>query len=84
MKNLRRPHILGRRSAEMNFPRLRTIESMIVVEKVMTKFYGAEAIKTYVPTIVNIVRQNTDSRIVHYGRVGQWDGCQFTQDRRDN
>ncbi|XP_068740001.1 A disintegrin and metalloproteinase with thrombospondin motifs 6-like [Montipora capricornis] len=54
LKNLRRPHILGRRSAEMNFPRLRTIESMIVVEKVMTKFYGAEAIKTYVPTIVNI------------------------------
>ena len=44
----------------MNFPRSsnnrqRTIESMIVVEKVMTKFYGVDQIKKYVPTIVNMV-----------------------------
>jgi len=43
----------------MNFPRSsnnrqRTIESMIVVEKVMTKFYGVDQIKKYVPTIVNM------------------------------
>ena len=44
----------------MNFARSsanrkRTIESMIVVEKVMTKFYGVGQIKKYVPTIVNVV-----------------------------
>ena len=33
----------------------RTIESMIVVEKMMTKFYGVDQIKKYVPTIVNMV-----------------------------
>ena len=33
----------------------RTIESMIVVEKLMTKFYGVDQIKKYVPTIVNMV-----------------------------
>lgn len=33
-----------------------TIESMIVVEKMMTKFYGVDQIKKYVPTIVNMVR----------------------------
>ena len=33
----------------------RTIESMIVVEKEMTKFYGVDQIKKYVPTIVNMV-----------------------------
>jgi len=32
----------------------RTIESMIVVEKMMTKFYGVDQIKKYVPTIVNM------------------------------
>ena len=28
---------------------------MIVVEKLMTKFYGVDQIKKYVPTIVNMV-----------------------------
>lgn len=49
------PHSNFRRSSDMN--RQRTIESMIVVEKVMTKFYGVEQIKRYVPTIVNVVRE---------------------------
>ena len=44
----------------MNFQRSainekRTIESMIVIEKTMTKFYGVDQIKKYVPTIVNMV-----------------------------
>ncbi|XP_067058083.1 A disintegrin and metalloproteinase with thrombospondin motifs 6-like [Acropora muricata] len=41
-----------RRSSDLT--RQRTIESLIVVEKVMTKFYGVEQIKTYVPTIINV------------------------------
>lgn len=49
------PHSNFRRSSDMN--RQRTIESMIVVEKVMTKFYGVQQIKRYVPTIVNVVRE---------------------------
>ena len=51
-------HAIFRRSADVDFARVRTIESMVVVEKVMTKFYGVEAIRTYVPTLVNIVREN--------------------------
>ncbi|XP_029192648.2 A disintegrin and metalloproteinase with thrombospondin motifs 6-like isoform X2 [Acropora millepora] len=47
-------HAIFRRSADVDFARVRTIESMVVVEKVMTKFYGVEAIRTYVPTLVNI------------------------------
>ena len=42
----------ARSSANRN----RTIESMIVVEKMMTKFYGVDQIKKYVPTIVNMVK----------------------------
>ena len=30
---------------------------LIVVEKVMTKFYGVQQIKKYVPTIINVVRE---------------------------
>ena len=46
--------------SHMNYPhsslnRKRTIESLIVVEKIMTKFYGINQIKKYVPTIVNMV-----------------------------
>ena len=46
--------------SHMNFARWsanrkRTIESMIVVVKEMTKFYGVNQIKKYVPTIVNVV-----------------------------
>ncbi|KAM7430783.1 disintegrin and metalloproteinaseith thrombospondin motifs protein [Porites harrisoni] len=45
--------------SHMNYPRSslnrkRTIESLIVVEKIMTKFYGINQIKKYVPTIVNM------------------------------
>ena len=43
----------ARQSTSMT--RKRTIESMIVVEKMMTKFYGVDQIKKYVPTIVNMV-----------------------------
>ena len=46
------PHMNFARSSAN---RKRTIESMIVVEKVMTKFYGVGQIKKYVPTIVNVV-----------------------------
>ena len=49
------PHMNLPRSSDMS--RQRTIESMIVVEKVMTKFYGVDQIKKYVPTIVNVVRE---------------------------
>ncbi|XP_068740000.1 A disintegrin and metalloproteinase with thrombospondin motifs 6-like [Montipora capricornis] len=46
------PQSVFRRSSDLS--RQRTIESMIVVEKVMTKFYGVQQIKKYVPTIVNV------------------------------
>ena len=49
------PQSVFRRSSDLS--RQRTIESMIVVEKVMTKFYGVQQIKKYVPTIVNVVRE---------------------------
>ena len=51
---------------------MRTIESMVVVEKVMTKFYGVEAIRTYVPTLVNIVREINlgVKNIDEYGSLG--------------
>ena len=50
-----KPHMNFPRSSDMS--RQRTIESLIVVEKVMTKFYGVDQIKKYVPTIINVVRE---------------------------
>ena len=44
----------------MNFRRslsgkVYTIESMVVTEKEMAKFYGVPQLKIYVPTLINVV-----------------------------
>lgn len=41
-----------------NYNQEYTIETLVVADKKMTDFHGVEELKTYVPTLINIVRKN--------------------------
>lgn len=43
--------------SSVNYNQEYTIETLVVVDKKMTDFHGVEELKTYVPTLINIVRK---------------------------
>ena len=42
--------------SSVNYNQEYTIETLVVADKKMTDFHGVEELKTYVPTLINIVR----------------------------
>lgn len=43
--------------SSVNYNQEYTIETLVVADKKMTDFHGVEELKTYVPTLINIVRK---------------------------